>query len=69
MNYEDIIVERVESWVEVAINRPEKLNALRNRTGEELLAVLAEVENDRALGVVILKGSAKAFCTGCNWSP
>ena len=68
MSYEDIIVERVESWVEITINRPEKLNALRNCTAEELLAVLAEVENDRAVGVVILKGSAKAFCTGVDTS-
>ncbi len=68
MNYEDIVVEHVESWVEITINRPEKLNSLRERTAEEILGVLAEVENDRAVGAVILKGSAKAFCTGIDTS-
>ena len=68
ISYEDIIVESVESWIEITINRPEKLNALRNRTGEELLAALAEAEDDRAVGVVILKESANAFCTGVDTS-
>ena len=68
MSYEDIIVERVEGWVEITINRPEKLNSLRERTAEEILGVLAEAENDRAIGAVILKGSTKAFCTGIDTS-
>ena len=68
MSYEDIIVERVEGWIEITINRPEKLNSLRERTAEEILGVLAEVEADRAVGVVILKGSGKAFCTGIDTS-
>jgi enoyl-CoA hydratase/carnithine racemase len=68
MTYEDIIVERVEGWVEITINRPEKLNSLRDRTAQEILAVLAEVEPDRSVGAVILKGSEKAFCTGIDTS-
>ena len=68
MSYEDIIVESVEGWVEITINRPEKLNSLRERTAEELLGVLAEVEIDRAVGAVILKESTKAFCTGIDTS-
>ena len=32
MSYQDIIVERVESWLEITINRPEKLNSLRETT-------------------------------------
>lgn len=68
MDYQDIIVERVEGWLELTINRPEKLNSLRERTAEELLEALAEAENDRAIGAVILKGSDKAFCTGIDTS-
>jgi enoyl-CoA hydratase/carnithine racemase len=68
MNYEDIVVERVEGWLEITINRPEKMNSLRDRSAEEILAVLAEVEHDRAVGAVILKGSDKAFCTGIDTS-
>jgi enoyl-CoA hydratase/carnithine racemase len=68
MTYEDVIVERVEAWVEITINRPEKLNALRDQTAEEILAALAEAEHDRSVGAVILKGSEKAFCTGIDTS-
>ena len=68
MNYEDIRVERQEGWIEVAIHRPDKMNAIRERTAEEILAVLAEVEHDRAVGAVILCGNEKAFCTGIDTS-
>jgi enoyl-CoA hydratase/carnithine racemase len=68
MSYQDIIVERVENWLEITINRPEKLNSLREKTAEEILAAMAEVENDRQIGAVILKGAGKAFCTGIDTS-
>lgn len=68
MNYEDLIVERVENWLELQINRPDKMNALREKTAEEMMAVLAEAEADRAIGMVIIKGSERAFCTGIDTS-
>ncbi|HYD61259.1 MAG TPA: enoyl-CoA hydratase-related protein [Noviherbaspirillum sp.] len=68
MTYEDVIVERNEGWLEITINRPEKMNALRDRTAEEIMAVLAEAEHDRSVGAIILKGSDKAFCTGIDTS-
>src|SRR6218665_1361124 len=68
MTTQDILLERVEGWLEVTINRPEKLNSLREQTAEEILAALAEVEGDRSVGAVILKGSDKAFCTGIDTS-
>ena len=68
MDYQDIIVERTEGWLEITINRPEKLNSLRERTAEEILEAMASAENDRAIGAVILQGSEKAFCTGIDTS-
>jgi enoyl-CoA hydratase/carnithine racemase len=68
MAYEDVIVERVENWIEITINRPEKLNSLRDQTAEEILAAMAEAEHDRSVGAVILKGNDKAFCTGIDTS-
>lgn len=68
MTTQDILVERVERWLEITINRPEKLNSLREQTAEEILATLAEAENDREIGAVILMGSDKAFCTGIDTS-
>lgn len=68
MGYQDIIVEKVEGWLEVTINRPEKLNSLREQTAEEIIAALSEAEGDRSIGAIILKGSEKAFCTGIDTS-
>ncbi len=65
---QDILTERVEGWLEITINRPDKLNSLREQTAEEILAALAEAEHDRSIGAVILKGSDKAFCTGIDTS-
>lgn len=68
MEYQDIIVERVENWLEITINRPEKLNALREKTAEEILHALAGAEEERDCRAVILQGIPKAFCTGIDTS-
>ncbi|MGO4331112.1 enoyl-CoA hydratase/isomerase family protein [Cupriavidus sp. 2TAF22] len=67
-DHQDIIVEKVEGWLEITIHRPEKLNSLRETTAEEILGVLSEVESRRDIAAVILKGSEKAFCTGIDTS-
>jgi enoyl-CoA hydratase/carnithine racemase len=68
MSYEDIVVTREASWIEIALNRPKKLNALREQTAEEILCVLSDLEQDRNIKAVILGGSEKAFCTGVDTS-
>lgn len=68
MSYQDIIVEKVEGWLEVTINRPEKMNSLREQTAKEILSALAEAEDDRSINAIILKGAGKAFCTGIDTS-
>lgn len=65
---EDVIVQRRERWLEIQIDRPEKMNALRERTAEEMLDVLAEAEGDRDIAAVIISGTEKAFCTGIDTS-
>ncbi|MFM0337327.1 enoyl-CoA hydratase/isomerase family protein [Paraburkholderia fungorum] len=68
MDYTDITVEHVEHWLEIGINRPDKMNALRERTAEEILNALETAEHDRQVRTVIFTGSAKAFCTGIDTS-
>lgn len=68
MAYEDIVVERVEKWVEIKINRPEKLNSIREKTAEEILHALAEAEFDRECAAAVIYGTEKAFCTGIDTS-
>ncbi len=66
--FEDILVERADRWVEIRINRPDKLNAIRNKTALEIMAVLDEVDLDGEVAGVILHGLEKAFCTGIDTS-
>jgi enoyl-CoA hydratase/carnithine racemase len=47
MAYEDIIVERTATALEITLNRPEKLNALREKTAAEIMEAMGEVEMDR----------------------
>lgn len=65
---EDIILDDRGSWVEITINRPEKLNAIREQTASEILAVLDDVESRRNVLGVIIRGTEKAFCTGVDTS-
>lgn len=52
----------------VTLNEPAKLNPLSaNQTGE-LLALLAQVRDDRAVRALVLTGAGKAFCAGANLS-
>lgn len=65
---EDIKVDRQDGWIEVAINRPGKLNAIREQTASESLDVMNQVENAAELRGPIITGSEKAFCTGVDTS-
>ncbi len=68
MGYQDIVVERHGGGLEITLNRPDKLNALREQTAQEIMDAMGEVEMDRAVVGVILQGSEKAFCTGVDTS-
>jgi enoyl-CoA hydratase/carnithine racemase len=68
MAYDDIIAERTDNALEITLNRPEKLNAIREQTAVEIMAAMSEVEMDRAVVGVILQGSERAFCTGVDTS-
>lgn len=66
MNYEDILYEvRTEGVARITINRPERYNAFRSRTVEELIDAFQRAGWDRSIGVIVLTGTGdKAFCTG-----
>jgi enoyl-CoA hydratase/carnithine racemase len=65
---EDIQVQRQDSWLEITIHRPDKLNAIREQTAVDILEAMNEVESDRELRGLIIAGSEKAFCTGVDTS-
>lgn len=69
MNYENILIEKLNNLAVITINRPEKLNALNKKTISELHQGLASLENDPDVRVIILTGSGeKAFVAGADIS-
>ena len=65
---QDIIVARNEQWLEITINRPDKLNAIREQTAVEILEQIELAEADRSCRAILIKGLEKAFCTGVDTS-
>lgn len=65
---QDILVERHEKWLEITINRPDKLNAIREQTAVEILEQIEQAEGDRSCRAILISGLEKAFCTGVDTS-
>ena len=64
-DYEDIRYEVEDPPRSITINRPERYNAFRGRTVEELIKAFRLAWADRPVQAVILTGAGeKAFCTG-----
>ena len=67
MSYQNLIVETRDGIAIVTINRPDKLNALNDRTVDELDAAFAAIGADAAVRGVILTGAGeKAFVAGAD---
>ena len=64
MDLHDIIYEKHESIATARINRPARLNAFRQTTYEELLAVLDDCGNDERVRVLVIAGTGRAFSAG-----
>jgi enoyl-CoA hydratase len=66
MGFENLILASDGPIATLTFNRPDKLNAINNRTVEELDEALARIERDEALRVLILTGAGKAFVAGAD---
>jgi enoyl-CoA hydratase len=67
MAYETLIVARhADGFATVTLNRPDKLNALSIALRRELIAAVAELQADPAIGVLILTGAGRAFTAGLD---
>lgn len=63
--YEDIIYQAENGVATITINRPQKFNAFRGKTCEELISAFHRAGWSRDIGVIVLTGAGeKAFCTG-----
>lgn len=63
--FEDVLYEVESGLAWITINRPERMNAFRGRTVDELIAAFKRAWADRAVGVVALTGAGdRGFCVG-----
>jgi 2-ketocyclohexanecarboxyl-CoA hydrolase len=68
-DFTDILYQTSDGVARITINRPDKYNAFRGRTCEELITALNRAGWDDAIGVIVLTGvGTKAFCTGGDQS-
>ena len=68
VTYTDLYDER-DGVATITINRPEKLNAFRGKTCDELIDALNRSAWNSGIGVIVLTGAGtRAFCTGGDQS-
>lgn len=66
MNLEDVRYEAREAVAIITLDRPERLNAARVRTIDELRMALDRADGDDAIRAVIVTGAGRAFCAGAD---
>lgn len=67
MSYESIIVETVDDFVAtITLNRPDNLNTFNFPLAKELDSALWELDSNKQVRVIIVKGAGKAFCAGID---
>jgi 2-ketocyclohexanecarboxyl-CoA hydrolase len=64
MNYEDILYEVRNGAAWITINRPDKMNAFRGRTCDELIHALNRAGYAPEVGAIVTTGAAPS---GCRW--
>jgi enoyl-CoA hydratase/carnithine racemase len=67
MPYEQVIVKIHEKYVgEITLNRPDSLNTFNSQMANELLEALCELDADKNVRVILLKGAGRSFCAGID---
>ena len=67
--YQDILYDVRDAVATITINRPEKHNAFRGITCDELIHAFNRAGWDNEIGVIVLTGAGtRAFCTGGDQS-
>lgn len=63
-DYQDITYSVANGRVRIAVNRPDKLNAYRNETADELRHAIVRAGNDPDARSILLTGEGRAFGAG-----
>lgn len=66
MELADIIYEKKDSIAIATFNRPRVLNAFRQTTLREFIAILDDVQTDDSVRVLVITGTGRAFSAGID---
>src|SRR6185437_9982549 len=65
MTYETILLDREDGVGTITLNRPDKLNAMNRKLGQELHHAVKVLEADDGIGCIVVTGAGeKAFSAG-----
>lgn len=67
MGFETVAYEREGRVARIALNRPEKLNAISRAMQRGLIEALTEAERDDGVHVALLSGAGRAFSAGYDF--
>ena len=62
--YQTILYEKSGNIATLTLNRPEVLNAVNEKMGQELLDAIRKTEQDTEIRCLIITGGGRAFCAG-----
>jgi len=60
-------IERKDGIAIVSLNRPDKLNALNMEMFRGIVRITKELQQDRDVSAVIVRGEGRAFCAGLDF--
>lgn len=61
-----VLTTRTGPTITLALNRPERLNAVSEELYQELIDGLVDADNDPQVRAIVLTGSGRAFCVGAD---
>ena len=67
MTYEDLTLEKRKSGVaQLTLNRPQRLNAVRWQSWDEIEDAIERVASDEDVRVLVITGAGRGFCSGTD---
>jgi 2-(1,2-epoxy-1,2-dihydrophenyl)acetyl-CoA isomerase len=66
--YETVLYEKDDGVANIALNRPERLNAFDGTMHDELYAALGEAAQDEEVRCIVLRGEDRGFSAGADLS-
>lgn len=63
---EHIIIDTQNGVRTLTLNRPERMNSVNDKLGNEIVQAIAEASADDEVRVIVITGSGRGFCSGLD---